>query len=178
MVRFLGIIALLLWPAIAPAQENDTPANVPPILLIDIERLTQETRAGIDAQALFQSEIEALSAENEKIFAELTKEEGQLTEERASLEPDSFREKATAFDSKVQKIRADQDEKLRLLQAKQEEARQALLRDYNVVILEIVRERGALVLLDRRQVIMSADTLDITEEAIARINAETATTSE
>ena len=39
------------------------------------------------------------------------------------------------------------------------------------LISEIVRERGALIVLDRRDVFLSADRIDITDDAIARINA-------
>lgn len=170
----LFLTALVLSVLTLPASAQvDVPSetSVQPVLVINMDRLDEETRAGISVQALFEQEIESLSVENERIFAELTKEERQLTQDRATLDAETFRDLADAFDEKVQKIRLDQDEKLRLLQARREEARQDLLRDYNVIILEIVRERGALVLLDRRQVILSADTIDITDEAIGRINA-------
>jgi len=168
----LFLVATLLWLPVAAFAQVEVPLGVvqQPLLVIDLDRLNDETRAGIDTQALFEQEVEALGAENERIFAELTEEERKLTEERATLDTETFRQRADAFDEKVQKIRRDQDEKLRALQARQEEARQKLLRDYNVIILQIVRERGALVLLDRREVILSADALDITDEAIERIN--------
>ncbi len=38
------------------------------------------------------------------------------------------------------------------------------------VLSDLVRERGAVVVLDRRDVFLSADAIDITDEAIARLN--------
>ena len=172
MKRLFSALLLSLIVGQALAQDIGTPETPPTqILTIDIERLNRETRIGVEVLSLFQEEIETLGAENERILAELTDEEQKLTEDRATMEPAEFRTLADAFDGKVQQIRSDQDEKLRLLQERQEQARQRLLRDYNVVIFEILRERGALVLLDRRQVYLSADALDITDEAIQRINA-------
>ena len=172
MFRLTCALLLTLAASAASAQDIGTlEASQSPILTIDIERLNRETRIGVEVLSLFQDEIEELGAENERILAELTEEESQLTDARATMEPSEFRAKADAFDQRVQQIRGDQDEKLRLLQERQETARQQLLRDYNVVIFEILRERGGLVLLDRRQVYLSADAIDITDEAITRINA-------
>jgi len=39
------------------------------------------------------------------------------------------------------------------------------------IISQIARERRAVVIIERRSVILSADTIDITAEVIARINA-------
>ena len=46
-----------------------------------------------------------------------------------------------------------------------------IFNDIAALISEIVRERGALIVLDRRDVFLSADRIDITDDAIARINA-------
>jgi len=94
-----------------------------------------------------------------------------LTDQRASLPPDEFRALADEFDTDVQRIRAEQDEKARLITRERETARQQFVGDAAGIISGIVRERGALVVLDRRDVFLSADRIDITDEAIERINA-------
>ncbi|MDJ1015632.1 MAG: OmpH family outer membrane protein [Paracoccaceae bacterium] len=155
-----------------PVRAQDASFTIPPpILTIDQERLLAETRPGARLIAEIEDQALALAQENEAIEAELTREERELTEQRASMEPAEFRALADAFDAKVQGLRAEQEEKARQVNEAGEQARQAFLADIAGVISDIVLERRALVVLDRRDVFLSADRIDITNEAIRRVNA-------
>ena len=77
---------------------------------------------------------------------------------------------ADAFDQRVQKLRAEQDEKARALNRVRDEVQAQFLRDSAGIISDIVRARGAVLVIDRRDVFLSADSIDITNEAIRRIN--------
>ncbi len=115
------------------------------------------------------------AAENREIEAELLAEERELTERRPELPPDDFRALADAFDRKVQLLREQQDEKERELTQFREAERQRFFQEVAPVLSEIVRERRALVILDRRDVFLSADSIDITDEAIRRLDATSLT---
>lgn len=117
--------------------------------------------------AKLDQEAQDLAAENSRIRNELTAEERELTDRRAELSPEEFRDLANAFDVRVQKIRAEADEKERLLSRATEEARHRFSLD---VISDIARERGAFVVLNLRDVVLFADSVNITDEAIRRIN--------
>ncbi len=119
------------------------------------------------ALAKLDREAQEFAAENLRIQNELTAEERELTDRRAELSPEEFRDLANAFDARVQKLRAEQDEKGRLIRRATEEARLSFFRD---IIADIARARGAFVVLDHRYVVLSADAVDITDEAIRRIN--------
>ena len=144
----------------------------PPILVIDQDRLFSETRLGATSLGDIEGAAATLKEENQAIEEELIREERALTEQRAILAPAEFRLLADAFDTRVQRIRGEQDEKARALTRAQEEARSNFFQEVAGVISEIVRERGALVVLDRRDVFLSAESIDITDEAIARVNAD------
>lgn len=165
----VAALALALLPGAGLAQD---PIAVPsPILTIDQERLFEETRLGLRSTREIDAAAEALTDENRRIEEELRAEEVALTERRATMSADEFAGLADAFDAKVQAIRAEQDAKARALAERQEEARQAFFLDVAEILSEIVREEGAVVILDRRDVFLSADRIDITDRAIARINA-------
>lgn len=140
------------------------------ILTIDQDRLFSETQLGVDTLAALEEQAQALAAENQRIEAELIAEERDLTEKRAELDPEAFRELANAFDERVQQFRAEQDEKVRQLNRSRDEARSRFFRDVATIISGIVREKGAVVVVDRRDVFLSADSIDITDEAIRRVN--------
>jgi len=119
-----------------------------------------------------EEESAALAAENRRIEAELTAEERELTDLRDTLAPEAFRARAEAFDEKVQRLRREQDEKARTLGQRNDEARRALLIAVQPVLLQLMQESGAVAILDRRAVLLSADSVDITDQAVRRVNAE------
>lgn len=162
-------LALIATVALAtvPAAAQDIAS---PILVIDQERLFAESAFGARVIEEIERRSTELAAENREIEAALIAEEQDLTERRAELPSDEFRALADAFDAKVQQLRAQQDEKGRELARLRDAERQRFVAQIVPVLSEVVRERGAVVILDRRDVFLSAEAIDITEAAIARID--------
>lgn len=154
----------------APAAAQDATLLPPPILVIDQDRLFAETHLGAATIADLEKKAQELAAENQEIEAELIAEEKSLTERRPTLDAEAFRALADAFDAKVQQLRAAQDEKARRLTRTRDDARSDFLKEVGVIISEIVREKGAVVVIDRRDVFLSAERIDITDESIRRVN--------
>lgn len=157
-----ALFLILSGPGVAQEQT--------PVLTIDLDRLLTETSLGAAAMAQLEARAAEISEENQDIEARLISEELDLTEKRATLTPDEFRELADAFDTRVQTFRQEQDEKVRQLNRAREEARSRFLQDAAPIISGIVRTRGATVVIERSDVFLSAEAIDITEEAIRRIN--------
>ncbi|WP_238371436.1 OmpH family outer membrane protein [Heliomarina baculiformis] len=141
------------------------------ILTISSERLFNDSAFGKRIDREIETEGEALAEENNRIAAELTAEEHELTEKRADMDPEAFRELADAFDEKVQKIRGEQDHKTRVLAEKNDKARAVFLNAVRPILAEVMRESGAGVILERSSVFLSANATDITDLAIERIDA-------
>ena len=174
MSRALAALVLLCTLGLGSAGAQESALSIPPpILTIDQDRLFAETGRGLEVSEDLEQQAAMLARENEVIEAELSAEELALTEQRATLSPDAFKELADAFDAKVQRIRAEQDQKARAINEAGDQARQQFFNDIATLVSDIVRERGALIVLDRRDVFLSADRIDITDDAIARINAAT-----
>lgn len=142
-----------------------------PLLTLDQDRLFLESDFG---KAVIERErvaTAALEQENRKIEAELVAEEQALTEARATLTPEDFAAKAAAFDAKVEQIRTEQDTKARRLTEGREQDRQAFLDVAVPVLGEILGAKQASAILDKKLVILSLSAIDVTDEAIARVNA-------
>ncbi|WP_299983405.1 OmpH family outer membrane protein [uncultured Ruegeria sp.] len=168
-LRALCVWLVLLAPMPLMAQQLGVPQT--DVLTVSSERLFANSRFG---QRIFR-EIEAESAlladENELIVAQLSKEERDLTEKRAELSADEFRPLAEAFDEKVQSHRDGQRAKLDALARRGEEARNQFFEMAQPVLIELLREYGASVVIERANVVLSSGASDITEAAIARIDA-------
>ena len=141
------------------------------VLVIDQDRLMAESGFGERLAREFEQEAAKLARENRQIEQALIAEERELTEARASMDPEAFREAADAFDDKVSRIRAAQDRKSRALNTLQERERRVFLDAALPIFGTLLDDYGAYVLLDRRQIFLSDDRVDITDEAIRRVNA-------
>lgn len=169
----LALGLALALPAAGLAQEA-RPRLQSLIVTLDQERLFEGSAYGQSLLAEIDEQAAALAAENRRIEAELIAEEKQLTEDRPKMAPEEFREKAAAFDEKVVGIRAAQDAKARDVVRAREEVQQQFFKEVLPILTEVVRERGALVVLESRSVVLSAGQIDVTAEAIARIDAQMA----
>ena len=154
-----------------PATPLDRGSVLSPILTIDSERVFLESDFGKRIAAEAEAEATALEAENTAIAADLEAEEKALTARRAGMTPEEFRLLADAFDDKVQRTRSAQAAKGRAINDALERQRDVLLQAAAPVLEQLMRESGAAVILERRSVFVSASAIEITEEAIALLNA-------
>lgn len=140
------------------------------VLTLDQDRLFSESLYGQRVLREVEQVSSELAERNRAISAELTAEEQALTEQRKTLSPEEFRPLADAFDAKVIRLREEQDERIRDLQRRRDLERRAFMQRVIPVLSDLVREAGAVAILDERAVILSADQIDATDSAIARVN--------
>ena len=141
------------------------------LLVIDRDRVLAESGRGRALLAEIEAEGQALERENREIEGRLRDEESALTERRPEMDADAFRAEADAFDARVQEIRETQAEKGRALIARREADQRRFWDEAVPVLATILRERGAVVVLERDGVFLSSDSADITAEAIERLDA-------
>ncbi len=156
--------------AATPALAQDLGTTLSPIVTVDTDRLFAATVLGRKIGNELANRVQALAEENRRITTELEAEEMALTEQRATLDPAEFRKLADAFDKKVQRIRAEQDAKQAELQKLRDAERTSFFSDVTPFLTRIAREHEAVVVMDRRNVLFSASSIDITDEAIRQIN--------
>ncbi|MEL7013870.1 MAG: OmpH family outer membrane protein [Pseudomonadota bacterium] len=140
------------------------------IVLIDPERLFEQTRLGRSIAQSVQQDRDALIAMNRQLEAELEAEEQALTAQREQSSPEAFRALADAFDEKVQQIRRDSERRARDLERSRERAPRDFLRQVEPILIDVMRDSGAVVVLDQRSVLLSADIIDLTDLVIDRID--------
>ncbi|MFN3282052.1 MAG: OmpH family outer membrane protein [Tabrizicola sp.] len=162
------LAGMMLVGVAASAQEAPALA---PILTLDQDRLFLESDFGKAVLARERADTAALEQENRRIEAELVAEEQELTDLRATLSAEEFSARAEAFDAKVERIRDEQDAKARRLTERRDADRKAFLEVAVPVLGALLGDRGATAILDKNMVILSLSAVDVTDEAIARVNA-------
>ena len=171
LFRHLVLMAALFWgAAFACFAQEARPVPQAPVLTIESDRLYADSAFGKRVAAQMAAEESVLLEENRKIEAELVAEEQRLTELRADMDADKFRKLADSFDARVQDIRRLQDGKVRKITEMGDKERGVFIRAAQPVLIELMREAGAGVILERRTVLFSANAIDITDIAVARLD--------
>ncbi|MCU0902565.1 MAG: OmpH family outer membrane protein [Tabrizicola sp.] len=142
-----------------------------PLLTLDQDRLFLDSNFGKAAIARERAATDALEQENRRIEAELVAEEQALTDLRTTLTPEEFTARADAFDAKVERIRGEQDAKSQTLALAREKDRKDFLQVAVPILGDLLGDKGAVAILDKNLVILSLSAIDVTDEAIARVNA-------
>ena len=175
-----AVVCSLVLATQVQAQDAPVVAEVPPatILTLDQERFFLQSDFGRAALDRERAATTALEQENKRIEAELVAEEQALTEQRKTLSPEEFTAKADAFDAKVERIRAEQDAKAAALTETRDKDRTAFLQAAVPVLGALLGEKRATAIFDKSQVIVALSAIDITDEAIAKVNAALAPPSD
>lgn len=163
--------AVFLLLAAVPVAAQQAP-SAPPVVIIDSERVFFETLYGQRISRDLAAQASALQAENDQIVQQLTAEERSLTQRRPAMDPAAFRAEAAAFDEKVQQLRRDRDAKTAQLQAETIAQRDVFEQQVQEILAAVMLERGALMVLEQRNVILSVRAVNITDDVIARIDAD------
>jgi Skp family chaperone for outer membrane proteins len=179
-LRLLASLMIAALAGAAGAQQNIEPQEfevtagevVTAIVTVDIERLFSQSKFGQRVAQSYAAEREALANENSSIAAALREEELALATQRAEMAASVFRTEAEAFDEKAQSIRRAQDAKERALEDTLVQGRDQFLEVTRPILGRLMVDRGALAILDRRSILLSLGSIDVTDDAIARIDAE------
>lgn len=172
MRRLLSAAAVLLAAVLAPplAAQSDLSSPQSPVLVIESERLFIETEFGRASLRAIDEQARRLAAESREIDAQLIEEERALTEARPTLSTEEFRARADAFDERVLRLRRERDEASTQLGRARDEAESILRNAALPILAQIVLDRGAVAVFERRDVFIVDDAIDITDEAIRRID--------
>lgn len=164
------LLALVFcWAVALPAAAQQAPT---PILILDSDQVFVETLYGRRIADELAQTVAELQAENDAIAETLRQEELSLTERRPKMDPEVFRAEAEAFDTKVQDVRVARDSKNQELVTAEARARAEFEERVQGIVANVMLERGAVLVMEQRNVVLSVRAANITAEVIARIDAE------
>ncbi|MCK0138740.1 OmpH family outer membrane protein [Aliiroseovarius sp. F47248L] len=140
------------------------------IVTIDRQSLFSDTQYGRRVVETVETERVRLASETRKVEEALVKEERELTDKRDSMSPEEFRKIAKAFDEKVQALRTEGTEREQEFVRTLEREQAAFFDRIGPILGQLVRELGAVVILDRRAILLTTRNIDITKLAVERID--------
>lgn len=168
-------------PAVEPLQPRDdlptstipaagTAQGQAPVLTLDQDLLYLTSAWGRRAQTRLEAEGEIIATENERLTQLLSAEEARLTGQRAALPAAEFRRMAENFDLRATEVRRERAQAVQALNAWAEADRTAFFRAALPVMGQVMQDRGAVAVLDRRTVFVSLDAIDVTGDLVAALD--------
>jgi Skp family chaperone for outer membrane proteins len=173
--KLAGLALALALSTGAAAAQDAAPVReaVPgsPFLFISQERLLTGSRAGQALLAEEEKSRDTLRAEARALDSAFEAEERDLTEKRATMEAGTFRALADAFDARVVQARKDQDERASALAQEFDQRRRQFYGRIAPLLVQIMDRAGARAVFDENSALLTDQTLNITDEVIAAIDA-------
>ncbi|MDA7430775.1 OmpH family outer membrane protein [Primorskyibacter aestuariivivens] len=173
----LCLAGALLCAGLLSATAQERPAKAQfrsPVLVIDADELYQISGTGQRIQAALDARGRALAEEIARIDADMAAEEKALTAKRDTLSPEEFRKLADAFDEKVQRLRREQDQNAQALNRLSNEERLRFRQMILPILGQLMLETRAVVVIEKRTVLIFNDAVDVTELVAERLDAQTA----
>jgi Skp family chaperone for outer membrane proteins len=178
VIAALALLALA-WAGPAAPQEEATPEGTAPelatpelvALVVDFSAVVRQSAAAKGIQQQIDTLREAFQEEFGRIETELRAEEQRLTEERSTLATEQFVQRRRAFEQRVTEAQRRAQGRRAALDGALSTAMGRVREELLGVVAEIAAEKGATLVLDKSQVVLSARDLDVTEDALGRLDA-------
>jgi outer membrane protein len=167
VIAILGMTAVLSKSALA--QDG---AQLPTVVMaiVDIQKIMRESAASVSirdqidqVRSEYQSELDA---KEERLRA--TDED--LQRQRAILAPEAFEEKRKAFEEEVLGVQRDVQGRNAAIEQTIGDATSKIREKLIPILADIMEDRGASVLVDKGQVLVSDKSLEVTITALSRLN--------
>lgn len=168
LFKAVGVSLALMLMAPAAAFAQAAPNAV--ILVVDFQRLVDESLAGKDAKAQVEDYVARVQARRQQLNDKLVRDRQNLEKQRAILKEEDFQKRAIAFQQDLQ--RADQELKDKQLSA-QRAVRQAegeIVRLARPIVRGIMQKRRANIVMPKNVAFDFLESLDITGQVLQKIN--------
>ena len=164
---FLCISFCLLFLSVSHADYPNTSIGV-----IDLNYILAEAKAAKDAAEQIEDLATKIESEVQESDEALIEEQNKLIESQAVMAPAVFEEKRKEYEKKVQNYNVSRQEKLLSIDKMISESRNDVLNALKPILEEISNDKGITVLLEKNSVLLNADNMDITDEALKKLNKE------
>lgn len=168
LTKTMGVMvaaSLLMAAPVAVAQT--AAAN---ILVVDTIRIQEQSLAAKAVQTQIRDFETKLQAQAKSAEEKLKAEEVGLKQQQTILAPEQFDVKRREFETKVGNEQRKLQQSQQDFQTAVRNAQGTLLKALEPILKELMTERGANMMVDRRMVLTSSDSLDVTAAVIERLN--------
>ena len=158
---FLPLIILL-------SLSNSARADFPRYL--DFQFILNKSIAGSQAQKTLKSKLENSVKSFNLREKEIQKEEKKIISQKKVITESEYKNKILKLREKVSNLRNDRNKILQNASKTKNNARNQLLKNLNPILKEFMREKNIRMVLDKKDLILADESLDITDDIMKIFN--------
>ena len=147
------------------AQYPDTNVGV-----VDLNYILSESDAAVDAAKQIENIAKQIEEEITNSDQSLIDEQNELIESQQIMAPAAFDEKRKEYENKVENYNIIRQEKLMSVDRIVSESRNEVLNALKPILEDISNDKGITILLEKNSVLLNAENMDITQEALKILN--------
>ena len=161
----LIVFAFTIITSISKAEYPNTSIGI-----IDLNIILTDAKAAKDAEKEIEKIANKINDEIKKTDDEIIGEQSKLIDSQAVMAPEAFEVKRQEYEKKVQNYEITRREKLMSIDALIATSRNKVLEALKPILEEISNEKGITIIHEKNTVLLNADKMDITEEALKKLN--------
>ena len=174
-IRSFLILAISLFLCFSPAMAQTTGQAVAPeyginIAVLDLETIRRKASVVKDIRAqitVFRKGFQADVEREEKALREANQE---LAKKRTILTPESFAEERRKFEQRVVEVQRIVQQRKQSLAKVRGDAMVQVEGKLNIIITDLAKKLGIVLVLNRSQTIMADRSLEITQDVLAELD--------
>ena len=139
---------------------------------IDFQQILNQSIAGKKAQDELKSRLKKTIEEQNKNQKNLQDEEKKLIQQKKLISQDEYKKKVDELRKKVSNLQKNRSETLQKIGKQRANAKQELLNNLNPIIKEYMQEKQIRMVIDKKNLILADDKLNITSDIMKLLNAK------
>lgn len=157
-------------PKVALAQ--DAGQQLPSVVMavVDIQKIMRESAASVSIRDQIDQVRAGYQAELDSKEERLRATDEELKRQRAILAPEAFEEKRKEFEEEVLGVQREVQGRNAVIERAIGDATSKIREKLIPILAEIMEQRGASILMDKSQVLVSDKSLEVTTAALNRLN--------
>lgn len=163
-----GVVFVQPKHALAQNAGQQLPTVV--MAIVDVQRIMRVSAASVSIRDQIDQVRSGFQADLDAKEERLRKTDEDLKRQRAILAPEAFEEKRKAFEEEVLGVQREVQGRNSVIERAIGDATAQIREKLIPILAAIMEERGASVLLDKSQVLVSDKNLEVTTAALNRLN--------
>jgi Skp family chaperone for outer membrane proteins len=139
---------------------------------LDLTKVLNTSKPGAEAQKKLQTKFESETKKFKKLEQDIRKEESDIITQKKALSTEEYQKKISLLRKKVGDLQKNKQTSFNNIAKSRNEAREALLKAINPIVKKYMADNNIRLILDKTNVVMGDEKLEITNKIIEILNKE------
>ena len=140
------------------------------VVVLDFQKMFQDSLAGKDFNSKLEAKRKSLDDSRNKKESELVKMNEDLKKQQSVLSSDAFDKKRKDFEAKIQSFQQDLQEEGMKFEKERNDAVGQVEDATKEILADLAKEKGYSVVVSKNAVVYNADSLDISNEVLSKLD--------